>query len=54
MISRDSLVRWNHEELRKIAENGSWFYPKKEQKKKKKDASYGDFGKNLKNNTVDL
>jgi hypothetical protein len=23
-------------------------------KKKKKDASYGDFGKNLKNNTVDL
>jgi hypothetical protein len=28
--------RWNHEELRKIAENGSWFYPKKNKKKKKK------------------
>jgi len=26
----------------------------KRTKKKKKDASYGDFGKNLKNNTVEL
>lgn len=25
-----------------------------QKKKEKKDASYGDFGKNLKNNTVEL